>query len=70
MAGHDYSLSEAIDALSARPSEPIPADADAVAQRFAVAEHQIEKRVRCVDDPGASGLGRDVSDELAAELGR
>ena len=31
-----------IDALSARPSEPIPADADAVAQRFAVADHQWE----------------------------
>jgi hypothetical protein len=29
--------------------------------------HQM-KRVRCVDDDGA-GLGRDVGDELAAELG-
>ena len=63
-------LAHTADALSARPGEPIPADADAVAQRFTVAEHQIEKRVRCVDDDGASGLGRDVGDELAAELGR
>jgi hypothetical protein len=35
-----------------------------------VAEHQIEKRVRCVDDDGAGGLGGDGVDELAAELER
>jgi hypothetical protein len=63
-------LAHTADALSARPGEPIPADADAVAQRFTLAEHQIEKGVRCVDDDGASGLGRDVGDELTAELGR
>jgi len=65
-----WPLAHTADALSARPGEPIPADADAVAQRFTVAEHQIEKGVRCVDDYGASGLGRDVGDELTADLGR
>ena len=63
-------LTHTADALSARPGEPCAANADAVAQRLAVAEHQIEKRVRCVDDDGASGLGRGVGDELAAEQGR
>jgi hypothetical protein len=56
-------------ALNARPGEAFPTDADAVAHRFALAEHQIEKRVRGVDDDGASGLGGDVVDNLAAELG-
>jgi hypothetical protein len=51
-----------------RPGEPFPADADAVAQRFAMAEHQIEKRVRCVDDDGASMLNWQAAPSFTSYL--
>ena len=63
-------LTQPADALSARPREPCAANANALAQRFAGADRQIEKRVRRVDNDGASGLGRGVGDELSAKLRR
>ena len=47
-----------------KPSRPTPMP---WRNRFTAAEHQIEKRVRRVDDDGASALGGDAV--LAAELG-
>ena len=50
--------------------EAFTSDADAVAQRLAVAEYQIEKGVRRVDDDGPRRFGGDVLHQLPAELGR
>ena len=43
----------ALDRPHAGPGEAFAADADAVADRFAAAEHVVEIRVRCIDDDGA-----------------
>ena len=58
------------DTLGTRPGEALAADADAVAHRLAVAEHQIKVSVRRIDDDGAGRLLGDVIHELAAELRR
>ena len=62
-------LGLALDAFGARPGEAFAADADAVAQRLAVAEHVIEERVRRIDDDGAGRLAGAVVDDLAAQVG-
>ena len=54
--------------LNARPGEALAADANAVTQCFAVAEHQIEIRVRSIDDNRPGRLRGDVVEQSAAEL--
>jgi hypothetical protein len=44
--------------LRAGPSEAVTADAYAVAQRFATAEHEVEVRVRRVDNCKPKGFAR------------
>ncbi len=60
-------LGLARDGLGARPGEAFAADADAVADRLAVAEHVIEIGVGRIDDHRAGGLAGRVFDDLAAE---
>ena len=55
------------DLFHARPGKALAADADAVADRLAVAEHVIEKRVRCIDDDGAGHLVARIGDDLALQ---
>ena len=50
--------------FDARPGEALAADADAVADRLAVAEHEIEERVRGIDDDGAGRLVAGIVDDL------
>ncbi len=57
------------DGLGARPGEAVAADADAVAHRLAIAEHQVEIGVRGIDDDGAGRLAGRIGDDLAAEPG-
>src|ERR1039457_3048797 len=57
-------LGLARDMLHARPGEALATDADAVADRLAVAEHVIEGGVRGIDDDGAGRLGAGVGDGL------
>ena len=54
----------------AGPGEALAADADAVAQRLALAEHEIEVGVRRVDDERAGRLLGVVVDQGATELRR
>src|SRR5262249_975241 len=54
----------------AGPGEALAADADAVTQRLAVAEHEIEIGVRRIDDDRAGRLLGIVVDERALELRR
>ena len=56
------------DRLDARPFEARPPDADAVADRAAVRQHQEQKLVRRVDDDRAGPLGAGIIDLLAQEL--
>src|ERR1700722_6853896 len=53
--------------LGARPGEAVAADADAIAERLAVAEHVVEVGVRRIDDHRARGLAARIVDDLAAE---
>src|ERR1039457_1533130 len=53
-------LGLARDLLDARPGEALAADAAAVADRLAVAEHEIEEGVRGIDDDGAGRLAAGV----------
>ena len=57
-------LGLARDLLDARPGEAFAADADAVADRLAVAEHVIEDGVRGIDDDGAGRFVAGVADDL------
>src|SRR5439155_7401516 len=57
----------ALDALDAGPGEALAADADAVAHRLAVAEHEVKIRVRRIDDDGARRLAGAIVDDLAAQ---
>ena len=50
--------------LDARPGEALAADADAVTDRLAVAEHVIKEGVRGIDDDGAGRLAAGVVDDL------
>ena len=56
--------------LGARPSEALAAHADAVAQRLALAEHEIEVGILRVDDERAGRLLGVVVDQRATELRR
>ena len=56
--------------LGARPGETLTADSDAVADRFAIAEHKVEIGVRRIDDHGAGGFAGAIIDDLALEAGR
>src|SRR5690606_4725067 len=58
------------DAFVAGPGEAFAADADAVAERLAVAKHQIEVGIGGVDDHRAGRLFGVVVDELTLEVGR
>src|ERR1041384_4364970 len=60
-------LGHACDALRARPGEALAADADAVAQRLPVAEHQIKIGVRRIDDERTDGFARIERHHLPAE---
>src|SRR4029079_6068741 len=53
------------DGLRARPGEAVAADADAVAHRLAVAEHEVEVRIRHIDNDGANRLPGSVVDQSA-----
>jgi len=59
-----------LDRLGAGPGEALAADADAVAQRAAVAEHQIEEGVGRIDHDRARRFVRGVADDLAFEFRR
>src|SRR6202042_1608855 len=52
--------------LGAGPGEAVAADADAIAERLAVAEHVVEVGVRRIDDHRARGLAARIVDDLAA----
>src|SRR5205085_4306453 len=56
------------DVLHAGPAEAVAADADAVADRAAAGLHQIEERVRRIDDDRARRFAAVVGDDLALEL--
>ena len=58
------------DALGAGPGEAFAADADAVAQRLAAAERQIEIGVRRIDDDRAGRLLGGVVDQLLLQIRR
>src|SRR3974390_916192 len=58
------------DALRARPGEAFAADADAVAQRLAVPEHEIKVGVRRIDDERARRLLSRKIDQLLFQIGR
>src|SRR5439155_13781057 len=49
-------LGHAGDFLGARPGEAVAADADAIAHRLAVPQHEIEIRVRSINDDSADRL--------------
>src|SRR6476659_3991768 len=49
-------LAHVADTFGTGPSEAFASDADAVTQRLAAAEHQIEERVRRIDNDGARRL--------------
>src|SRR5262249_60474621 len=52
------------------PGELVAADAQAVADRTAIAQHVIEVGVRRIDDDGARGLLGDEGDLLTAQVRR
>src|SRR5262249_34150985 len=56
--------------LGAGPGEALTADTDAVTDRFAVAEHEVEISVRRIDDNGAGRFTGAIIDDLAFEAGR
>src|SRR5262245_23186641 len=62
------------DLRDAAPGHPLAADADGVAQRLTVAEHEIEPALRGADDDGAWFLVAGIADHRAgdrrAERGR
>ena len=61
----------AADGLHAGPGKAIAADADAVADGTALAEHIVERGVAGIDDDGTGRLGRTEGDDGAAKpLGR
>src|SRR5262249_31349939 len=59
----------ALDRLYAGPGEALAAYADAVAERLAAAEHEVEVGVRGVDDDSAGRLVARIADDLAAQVG-
>src|ERR1700688_1778816 len=65
-------LGFALHLLDARPGEAFAADADAVADRLAIAEHVIEEGVWGIDDDGAgrlnAGVGHDLPLQARSEL--
>ena len=63
-SGHSALLG---DRLHAGPGEAFAADADAVADRLAVAEHVVEIGVRRIDDDGAGRLAGRIVDDLAPQ---
>src|SRR3954454_17192103 len=54
--------------LGAGPGEAVAADPDAVAQRLAVAEHEVEVGVRRIDQDRAGRLLGDVIDQRSTQL--
>src|SRR3954468_5376942 len=54
--------------LNARPPEAISADADAVADRTAITEDEVEMGLRNIDDDSASNGLRWVIDHLASQV--
>src|SRR5262249_506813 len=62
-------LGLALDGLDAGPGETLTADANAVADRLAAAEDQVEIRVRRIDDDGARRLVGRIVDGHPPEVG-
>src|SRR5262249_55997541 len=62
-------LGLALDGLDAGPGETLTADADAVADRLAVAEDQVEIRVLRIDDDRARRLVGRIVDGRPPEVG-
>ena len=60
-------LGLARDFLNAGPGETFAADADAVTHGLAVAEHEIEISVGCIDHDGARRFARRVADNLTLQ---
>src|SRR5688500_7680905 len=58
------------DRLQNRPGKTLSSDTDAVAHGTAVAEHEIEIRVRRVDHDGAGLLGCRIVHDLTAQVRR